>query len=95
MATTLHTVELDRGVVVDLFNAATAVPPIAAGSAGYIQNVSNVEVDMCNDAAFTSALLIGGKLEQAATSTLTFEAGDTVFLKTESRRAVLTVAIGS
>ena len=93
--TTLHKVVLrkDDGIV-DLFNAATAVPPIAAGVAGYIQNISNFEVRMSDTVGFGAELIIGSKLEQSAISTLTFGAGDSVFLQTNDYLAVVTVAVG-
>lgn len=93
MATALHKVVLEKDTVVDLFGATSAVPPIASGVAGYIQNISNREVELSNSASFESKLIIGGKTSQPAISTLTFEAGDTIFLRTKNRRAVLTVAV--
>lgn len=94
MATTLHRVDISvTDGVVDLFDVATAVPPIPAGVAGYIQNISNREVLLSNALAFETYLIIGSKTDQPAISTLTFEAGDAVFLKVEHREAILTVAI--
>jgi len=91
--TTLHQVVLskDSGVV-SLFSAAT--PPIESGVAGYIQNISAADVYLSDSIDFDSKLLISGK-QRAATSILSFGAGDTVFLKTNAQRAVLTVAIDS
>lgn len=92
--TTLHTVNLTRDTPVDLFDANTAVPPIPAGSGGYIQNISNREVELSDTDTFDSVLIIGGKTDYTPISTLSFDAGDTVFLKTSTRSATLTVAIG-
>ena len=93
--TTMHKVVLgkDDGVV-DLFDAGTAVPPVPAGSAGYIQNISNREVFASDTLASDAYLIIGSKTDQSDISTLTFEAGDSMFLSTKHRRAILTIAIG-
>ena len=97
MATTLHEVILtDADGIVDLFDAGVATPPVTAGVGGYIQNVSNREVFLraINDQT-KPYLLIGGKNDQAEISVLTFQAGDAVFLSTNDRRAVLTIATDS
>lgn len=89
---TLHKVELtNTGGIVDLFDVNTATPPIAAGTGGYIQNISNKEVLLSDTLGFDNNLVITPKNIGGQTNTLTFSAGDSVFLKTLARRAVVTI----
>lgn len=95
MSTSLHTVKLVKGVGVDLFAPTSATPPISAGAAGYIQNIGNTDVALSDTMAFESNLLLTGKYHGGIISTLSFSAGDTVFLKTDDTTALLTIAISN
>ena len=91
--TVLHKVVLrESDGVVDLFDPTTATPPVPLASSGYIQNISNTEVQLSDTQSFNAYLIIGDKDDQPQTSTLSFESGDSVYLKAGGRKSVLTVA---
>ena len=87
----MHKIELRReDGVLDLFDGATATPPIPAGSEVYLQNISNSEVKVGDLLAMDAFLILGGKDSPDATTTLTVEAGDTAFILTDHRLCVIT-----
>lgn len=84
----MHSLQLvDDAPAVDLF--ASAIPPIAAGTAVYIQNIGNYDVLLSDVNDMTAPLIITER--GSATSIVSLDAGDAGFVSCIEGRAILTI----
>lgn len=86
----MHKVELPSdGTIVNLFTG--AVPPIAPGSAVYIQNITTKDAMLSDTNDLSVALFITAI--GTATSTISISAGEDAYLKAENDSVTLTCQV--